>query len=120
MPASDEYGGEFVPNPAAALYTCTAEARLSDGRTVPLGGRTTNCASAALVWLGWRAGHIAEQLDVPVARPLWAWRADADEHALALERLARGLTYVSMVRDEGTTYLLTARPAAHQEAACHG
>lgn len=99
-------------------FSCRALAQLRDGRTVAWGHRDTRDASAALLWVGWRAGHLADQLDFPLARTLWAWREDSREHRRALGRLARGAVYTVAVRDEDVAYLLTITPPAPVECSC--
>lgn len=94
----------------ASSYWCDAAAHLAGGRMVWLGGHRAAGALSALVWIGWRAGHIAEQLDAPLARPVWAWREDAHEHARALEQLAAGKTYALVISHDDVAYVLAVTP----------
>lgn len=91
-------------------YWCDAAAYVAGGRMIWLGGNSTAVPVAALVWLGWRAGHVAEQLDAPLARPVWAWRDDGDEHARAVERLSRGETYALVIQTDDVVFVLAATP----------
>ncbi|MBE9498249.1 hypothetical protein IHE61_04645 [Streptomyces sp. GKU 257-1] len=56
-----------------------------------------------------RAGHIADQLDTPAARPVLHWLDDQAEHEHALSLLTRGETYTFTVFDDTTRYALSAR-----------
>ena len=102
----------------AGDYWCDAAAHLIDGRMVWLGGRATADPVAALVWVGQRAGHVAEQLAPPLARPVWAWRDDADEHAWALEQLAAGKSYALVVCEEDVSYVLAVTPDFRKGEPC--
>ena len=77
-----------------------------------LGGRRSNSAWLAMVWLVQRAGHIADQLDPPASTPVRAWMSDGWEHARALLRLAQHETYAYAIREGDVRYVLTVAPVA--------
>lgn len=93
-------------------YRALAVAQLPNGQSVLLGSLRAKSPRLAMRWLRERAGHVADQVDAPYARPLRSWLIDGLEHQWALDGLARGESYVFRVRDEeGALYVLTAEPA---------
>ena len=92
-------------------YWCTAVA-CSSNRLFRLGDHQVTDPLAGLVWLGWRAGHIAHQLRPPLARPVWAWREDEAEHQRALAQLARYARYPLSIPADDVMYILAVTPAS--------
>ncbi|WP_461033606.1 hypothetical protein [Streptomyces mayteni] len=88
---------------------CTAYSRDRD-RGIDLGGQEPGTAWAALLWVSWRAGHIADQLDPPAARSVRAWLADDKEADRALAHLNAGESYLLIIADGATRYVLSATP----------
>jgi hypothetical protein len=78
---------------------------------VHLGGHTAASPLGALVWLGWRASHIADQLDPTAALPVRAWLADGREQERAVTRLGAGDPYLLWIYDGPDHYLLSATPS---------
>ncbi|MFE4842882.1 hypothetical protein [Streptomyces sp. NPDC056690] len=62
----------------------------------------------ALAWIGWRAGHVAYQLDDELARPVRAWIQDHAEHQRASGQLTRGITYSLVFCDGSVQFVLAA------------
>ena len=94
-------------------YQTQAIANLADGRRIDLGSLEVKSPRRAMRWLRKRAEHFADQMDIPYARPLLAWLGDDREQHWALEGLLRGESCVVRVHDdEGTLYVLTAKPSA--------
>lgn len=94
-------------------YRTQATAHLPGGQRVHLGGVLAKTPRLAIRWLRERTGHVADQLDLPYARPLVAWLHDDQEWQWALDGLARGESYVVRACDEERTlYVLTAEPSA--------
>jgi hypothetical protein len=77
---------------------------------VHLGAHTAESPLGALVWLGWRAAHIADQLDPAAAGPVRCWLADGGEHERAAARLGAGDPYFLWIHDGPDHYLLLATP----------
>ncbi|MFD0510251.1 hypothetical protein ACFQ0Q_05630 [Streptomyces aureus] len=77
-----------------------------------LGGQACWTPEQALAWIGWRAGHVADQLDNQLARPARAWIQDHAEHQRASGQLARGITYSLVVCDGSVQFVLAATPGA--------
>lgn len=93
-------------------YRTQATAHLPGGKHVHLGGVLAKTPRLAIRWLREHAGHVADQLDPPYARPLIAWLDDDQEWQWALSGLVRGESYVVRATDEeGTLYVLTAEPS---------
>lgn len=91
-------------------YQTHAIAYLPSGQSMLLGSFSAKTPRLAMRWLRERAGHVADQLDTPYARPLRSWLHDDLEHQWALDGLLRGERYVVRAWDEeGTLYLLTAK-----------
>jgi hypothetical protein len=92
-------------------YWCEAAAYTpQDGRSFLLGSYPTATGRLALRWLRHRARDIADQLDVPTARPVRHWITNDAEHERALAALAEGRTYTITVFENSTRYTLSARP----------
>jgi hypothetical protein len=85
-----------------------------DARTFWLGSYAAPSPRLAMRWLRVRAGHIADQLDVPLAHPVRHWLADQAEHERALAALVAGEMYTHAVHDDALTYLISARPLPRQ------
>ncbi|SER47387.1 hypothetical protein SAMN05421870_1026 [Streptomyces qinglanensis] len=91
-------------------YHCEAAAYApATGRSFALGTCSAPTPRLALRWLLHRAGHIADQLDTPAAKPVLHWLGDQAEHEHALSLLTRGETYTFTVFDDTTRYALSAR-----------
>jgi hypothetical protein len=99
------------PTAVAFVTDCFALAE-DQGAAYWLGAHTAPSPWLALFWLVWRAGHIADQLDPPAARPVRAWIVDGREHARALRRLSGGETYAFLIRDGAMHYVLSATPSS--------
>ncbi len=96
-------------------YHARVVAQEPDGSQVllSLGEHRADSPRLALRWLRGRVQDVADQLDPPYARPVWAWLVDVNEHAWALDFLAAGDPYVFRATDEdGTRYVFTAEPVA--------
>ena len=95
----------------ARVFRCACAAYSDEcERVIDLGAQEPGSAWAALLWLSWRAGHIADQLDPPVARPVRAWLADDEEAGRALAHLNAGESYLLIIADGATRYVLSAAP----------
>ncbi|TDC71084.1 hypothetical protein [Streptomyces hainanensis] len=95
----------------ARVFRCECTAfGLECDRVIDLGGQEPGTAWAALLWVSWRAGHIADQLDPPAARPVRAWLADDREAGRALAQLNAGESYLLIIADGATRYVLSATP----------
>ncbi|MEV0281624.1 hypothetical protein AB0I22_35280 [Streptomyces sp. NPDC050610] len=77
-----------------------------------LGGHATPSPWTAVMWLAQRAGHIADQLDHPSARPVRAWLEDGREHAHAVARLGRREPYAFVICTGQLRFTLSASPTA--------
>jgi hypothetical protein len=82
----------------------------SSAYVVHLGAHAADSPWGALVWLGWRATHIADQLDPAAARRVRCWLADGREHERAATRLDAGDPYFLWIYDGPDHYLLLATP----------
>lgn len=91
-------------------YWSEALAATPLGRTYWLGSTSAPTPRLALRWLHARARDIADQLDPPAARPVRHWIHDHQEHERALCQLVSGQRYVFTAIEDGTRYILTARP----------
>ncbi|MFC9498315.1 hypothetical protein [Streptomyces sp. NPDC056982] len=98
--------------PVRGSFWCDVAAHLCDGRMLWLGGQACWTPQQALAWIGWRAGHVADQLDDQLARPVRAWIQDHAEHQRAGGQLARGITYSLVVCDGSVQFVLAATPGA--------
>ncbi|MEV6701055.1 hypothetical protein AB0M68_28460 [Streptomyces sp. NPDC051453] len=102
-------------SPKAAVrgsFWCDAAAHLCDSRMLWMGGQACWTPEQALAWIGWRAGHVADQLDDHLARPVRAWIQDHAEHQRAIGQLVRGITYGFVVCDGSVQFVLAATPGA--------
>ncbi|MET7520431.1 hypothetical protein ABZS88_45320 [Streptomyces sp. NPDC005480] len=98
--------------PARDSFWCDAAAHLCEGRMLWLGGHACGTPEQALAWIGWRAGHVADQLDDHLAQPVRAWIQDHPEHQRAIGQLARGITYALVLCDGSVQFVLAATPGA--------
>jgi hypothetical protein len=95
----------------ARVFHCACVAYCGDWEhAVDLGGQEPGSAWAALLWVSWRAGHIADQLDPPAADPVRRWLADEAETGRALAHLNAGESYLLIIADGTTRYVLSATP----------
>ncbi|MEU6825565.1 hypothetical protein ABZ921_33550 [Streptomyces atriruber] len=115
VPAPARTAGDHARAAIRRTYWCDATAHTPDGRMIWLGGRNCGSPPAALLWVAWRAGHFADQIDVSLARPLRAWQADEPEHERAVQRLEQGSTYALVVRDDEAQYVLAVTPGTFDD-----
>ncbi|MDB1089934.1 hypothetical protein PJ985_20460 [Streptomyces sp. ACA25] len=100
-----------VPLPVPDAVRCVCLAYVTeDGRSFRLGRHPSTSAWGAMLWLSWRAAHIADQLDPPAARRVRAGLADEGTTRRALEQLGRGEPYLLAIHDGPVHYLLSATP----------
>ncbi|WP_344260921.1 hypothetical protein [Streptomyces sodiiphilus] len=86
-------------------------AYVPDERTLfVLGAHSADSAWAAVLWLSWRAAHLADQLELPAARSLRGWLGDRREGARALARLSRPAAFALIVPEGSARYVLSAVP----------
>jgi hypothetical protein len=98
-------------SPAPAVdCVCLAYTASADTRLFHLGTHTANSPWGAVLWLSWRASHVADQLDATAARPVRVWLADDAEQHRALTRLGGGASYFLLIREGAVHYLLSATP----------
>ncbi|GAA1908307.1 hypothetical protein GCM10009716_17820 [Streptomyces sodiiphilus] len=99
-----------VPLVTGAFHCVCLAYRTETGEAFRLGSRMPASAWGAVLWLSWRAAHIADQLDPHVARPVRAWLEDRSEQGRALDRLVRGRPYVLLIWDGSLHYVLSVAP----------
>lgn len=100
-------------------YWSEAVAAIPLGRTYWLGSTSAPTPRLALRWLHARARDIADQLDPPAARPVRHWIHDHQEHERALRQLVSDQQYTFTAIEDGTRYILTARPTHGTHAQRH-
>ncbi|MDB1088180.1 hypothetical protein PJ985_11450 [Streptomyces sp. ACA25] len=104
------------PSPVALTgrtFFCECVAyTVGEPRLHRLGAHEVASAWGAVLWLAWRAAHVADQLDPPAARPVRDWLADRAESERAWARLEAGRGYALLVRDGPVRYAVSAVPGS--------
>ncbi|MEU2080406.1 hypothetical protein ABZ569_00715 [Streptomyces albus] len=95
---------------ARAAFACEAYALTFQGLTHSLGTHRAASPRLALRWVHARTEDIADQLEPPTGWQARAWMRDEAERERALAGLANGRPYTVELVEDGTRYVLTARP----------
>ncbi|WP_344266166.1 hypothetical protein [Streptomyces sodiiphilus] len=99
------------PGPVAGIRCVCLAYVPEDGSAFRLGVHAPDSAWGAMLWLSWRAAHIADQLDPDPARAVRGWLADGGELDRGLGLLETGSPYFLFIDDGAVHYVLSASPA---------